>query len=304
MMNQSQTATSTRQRGSLADWRKSHKPILYIPLLFFGSMFMFPFFYTFMTSLKQPFEIYVFPPLLIPEKLMWSNYIRTVNLVPFLRWMYNTVVITVLNTSGVLLTSSLAAFSFARFRYKLRDILFVITLSTMMLPAQVTLIPTYIMWFKFGEWTSIQFIDTYRPLWLPAWFGGGAFAIFLMRQFIMTIPQELDEAALIDGANYFRIFWQVVIPLCKPALATLTLITVVAQWNRFIGPLIYINSPKKFPIAVGLEYFHRTAGAFTQETTQHLLMCASVLATIFPILLFFSFQRQFVQGVVMSGIKG
>lgn len=286
------------------NWRKIGRLILYIPILFLSVVFFFPFFYTLMTSLKQPWEIYALPPILIPERLVWSNYVRTVDLVPFLRWIYNTFVISFLATLGTVLTSSFAAFSFARFRYRFRNALFIITLSTMMLPAQVTLIPRYVMFFKFGQLTPIQFIDTYKPLWLPAWFGGGAFAIFLMRQFIMTIPQDLDEAALIDGANYLRIFWQIVLPLCKPAIATLTLISIVGQWNNFLGPLIYINSPEKFPIAVGLEYFNRTAGGFTQDTVQHYLMCATALATVFPMILFFSFQRQFVQGVVMSGIKG
>ena len=300
-----QRAVSPVVSGARAfSWRKHGKYVMLLPLIVLSIIFMFPYFYTLMSSFKQPFELYTFPPLLIPERLMWVNYVKTVELVPYFRWMYNTFVITFLYTTGAVLTSSLAAFSFARFRFRLNRPIFVISLSTMMLPAQVTLIPTYIMYYKFGQWTGITFINTYRPLWLPAWFGGGAFAIFLMRQFIMTIPQELDEAALIDGANYFRIFWQIVLPLCKPAIATLTLITVVAQWNRFIGPLIYINTPIKFPLAVGLQYFSRTAGAFTQETTQHYLMAASVIATIFPITLFFSFQRHFVHGVVMSGIKG
>jgi len=291
-------------KTSFVAWKKASRSLLYLSTFGLGLMFLFPYFYTLMSSFKQPWEMYVFPPRFLPETIRWQNYIETITKVPFLRWMYNTLIIAFLHTTGLVFTSSLTAFSFARFRYRFRDTIFLITLSTMMLPAQVTLIPRYVMFFKFGEWTGVKFIDTFRPLWLPVWFGGSAFAIFLMRQFMMTIPRELDDAALIDGADYFRIFWGIVLPLCKPAIATLTLISVMGQWNSFLAPLIYINDPQKFPIAVGVAYFQDSALAVIEEPQEHLLMCAAVLATILPIILFFSFQKQFVRGVVMSGIKG
>ena len=278
--------------------------VLYALSIGLGILFFFPYFYTLMSSFKAPWEMFNWPPTLFPSRLAWENYVKTVTMVPFGQWVYNTIVITVLSTSGSVLTSSIAAFSFARFRYRFKETLFLITLGTMMMPAQVTLIPRYIMFFLFGNWTGVQFLNTYRPLWLPSWFGGGAFAIFLMRQFIQTIPRDFDEAALIDGASHGRIFWTIIMPLCKPAIATLTIISVIGQWNSFIEPMIYLNQAHKFPISVGLQYFRLTAGGMTQEPKEHLLMCASVLTTLPPIALFFLFQEYFVQGVVMSGIKG
>ena len=290
----------------IASLRKSAKALgLYLISIFLGLMFLFPYFYTFMSSLKEPFELFTVPPTMVPKVAQWVNYAETVRIAPFGRWFYNTLVITVLSTAGRVLTSALVAFGFARFRFRFKEGLFLITLSTLMLPAQVTLIPTYIMFYKLGQWTGIPFLDTFRPLWIPAWFGGGAFAIFLMRQFMQTIPKELDDAALIDGASYLRIFWRIMLPLCQPAIATLTIISIIGQWNSFVEPMIYINTSDKFPISVGIEYFNVTAGGeMMGKPMQHLLMCASVLSTIMPVTIFFLFQRYFVQGVVMSGIKG
>lgn len=282
-------------------------PLLYVVSTVLGLMFLFPFFYTVMSSLKEPFELFTVPPTIIPKRLQWVNYVDTVSMpmAPYGLWFYNTVVITVLSTSGGVLTSCLVAFGFARFRFRFRDALFMITLSTLMMPAQVTLIPRYIMFFKFGEWTGVPFLNTFKPLWLPAWFGGGAFAIFLIRQFILTLPKDLDDAALIDGASYPRIFLRIVVPLCKPVIATLTIISVIGKWNSFMEPMIYLNTSDKFPISVGIEFFRITgAGQTMAKPMQHYLMCASVLSTIVPITIFFLFQQYFVQGVVMSGIKG
>ncbi len=278
--------------------------VLYVLSISLGVFFFFPYFYTLMSSFKAPWEMYTWPPMMVPSALRWGNYVQTVTMVPFFLWVYNTIVITVLSTTGGVLTSSVAAFSFARFRYRFKDALFLITLATMMMPAQVTLIPRYIMFFLFGNWTKIQFLNTFRPLWVPAWFGGGAFSIFLMRQFMQTIPKDLDEAALIDGSSYARIFSTIIMPLCKPAVATLTIISVIGNWNSYIEPIVYLNQAQKFPISVGLQYFRLTAGGMTKEPKEHLLMCASILTTLPPIILFFTFQQYFVQGVVMSGIKG
>lgn len=305
MVAETGTMVVERGRRNKLSWRRMLRvAILYVLSISLGIFFFFPYFYTLMSSFKAPWEMYNWPPTLFPSALRWQNYVTAVTMVPFGLWIYNTILITVLSTSGSILTSSIAAFSFARFRYRFRDLLFFITLGTMMMPAQITLIPRYIMFFLFGQWTKIQFLNTYKPLWIPAWFGGGAFSIFLMRQFIQTIPRDFDEAALIDGASHARIFWMIIMPLCKPAIATLTIISVIAQWNSFIEPMIYLNEAHKFPISVGLQYFRLTAGGMTQEPKEHLLMCASVLTTLPPIVLFFLFQEYFVQGVVMSGIKG
>lgn len=271
--------------------------ILYIVALTLAFVFIFPFFWTISSSLKTTQEISTFPPTWVPEVPQWGNYVRVVTMVPFLLWTYNSLFVVILNTLGTVLSASIVAYSFARFRYRGREFIFLITLATMMLPAQVTLIPQFVLFHKLG------WINTLYPLWLPAWFGGGAFAIFLLRQFIMTLPRELDEAALIDGASYFRIFWQILMPLCKPVVATIAVISFIANWNDFVNPLIYLQLPEKFTLAVGLNYF-KNQPEMAGESMQHLLMAASVMV-IFPVLvLFFLTQRYFVQGIVMSGFKG
>lgn len=279
--------------------------VLYLVLTALAAMFMFPFFYTVMSSLKAPWEVYTYPPTLVPDRLLWGNYPEAMTMAPFTQWFKNTVIVVFLSTCGTLFGASCAAFGFARFRFRFREALFIITLSTMMMPAQVTLIPRFILFYKLGEWTGVPFLNTLTPLWLPAWFGGGAFGIFLLRQFIQSIPLELDEAALIDGASWPRIFVVIILPLCKPAVATLAIITVVAQWNSFVEPLIYINDPSKFPISVGLQYFQNVfEGMEIGEPKLQFLMAASVVSSAVPIAVFFAFQQYFVQGVVMSGIKG
>ena len=209
----------------------------------------------------------------------------------------NTLFVVTLATLGSVFTASIVAYSFARFEYPGRDILFVITLATMMLPAQVTLIPQFIL-FNWLGW-----INTLYPLWVPSVFGGGAFFIFLLRQFFRTLPRELDEAALIDGASYWRIFISIMLPLAKPALATVAVISFIGHWNDFVNPLIYINSPDKFTLALGLNYFKNVPEG-AGLPTQHLLMAASVMVIIPVLILFFAAQRYFVQGIVLSGIKG
>lgn len=271
--------------------------VLYLIAVILGVVFMFPFFWTIMSSLKSVQEISRFPPVWIPEVLQWDNYAKTVTIVPFLLWTYNSFFVVILSTMGTVLSASLVAYSFARFRYRGRDFIFMLTLGTLMIPAQVTLIPQFILFHKLG------WINTLYPLWLPAWFGGGAFAIFLLRQFILSLPKDLDEAALIDGASYFRIFWQILLPLCKAVVATIAVISFIGSWNDFVNPLIYLQLPEKFTLAVGLNYF-KNQPEMGGEPTQHLLMAASVMVIMPVILLFFATQRYFVQGIVLSGIKG
>ena len=271
--------------------------ILYVIIILLSAIFMFPFFWTVASSLKSPQEINTFPPIWFPEVPQWRNYIRVMEKVPFLMWVKNSIILVLLGTSGALISSAVVAYSFARFQYRGRDLVFMITLGTMMLPAQVTLIPQYVLFHKLG------WVPGMRPLWVPAWFGGGAFNIFLLRQFIMTLPMELDEAAIIDGANPFRIFYQIIVPLCKPALATVAVLGFIARWNNFIGPLIYLNTREKFTIAVGLSYLQNLPEA-PGVPLQHLLMAASVMAISPILLLFFLAQRYFVQGIVLTGIKG
>jgi len=260
-------------------------------------IFIFPFFWTISSSLKAPSEILTYPPTFVPAVPQWGNYARVFALSPFARWILNTLFVVALGTLGAVLSSSLVAYSFARFQYRGRDFIFMLTLATLMLPAQVTLIPQYILWSKMG------LVNTLYPLWLPQWFGGGAFFIFLLRQFFMTVPRELDEAALIDGANRFRIFWAILLPLCVPALATVTIISFISNWDDYLTPLVYLNSQLMYTLALGLSFFknYPENGGLPQ---QHLLMAATVMTTLPPIVLFFAAQRYFVRGIVLSGLKG
>ncbi len=282
------------RRGSA--WRTGDV-VLYALLVVFSLIFMFPFFWTVSSSLKAPYEILSFPPTIIPAVPQWHNYVRVFERAPFARWIFNTVFVVVLGTLGVVLSASVVAYSFARFEYRGKNTLFIITLATMMLPAQVTLIPQFILFNKLG------LTNTLYPLWLTRWFGGGAFFIFLLRQFFMSLPRDLDEAARIDGANRFRILWSVLLPLCVPALATVAIISFIDSWGDYLTPLIYLNSQFQYTLALGLSLFKNypeTGGL----PLQHLLMAASVMTTMPPIILFFSAQRYFVRGIVLSGIKG
>ena len=299
-----QTALSQKtlmQRGPVSSQRAMQtlgRALIYVIILVLCVLFGFPLFWTAMSSLKTIPEMFSFPPILVPAVPQWSNYWTVLNIdYPVGRWFINSVLIVILTTFGTLITASLVAYSFARFEYRGRNFLFMITLSTMMLPAQVTLIPQFVLFYRLG------WVNTHLPLWVPHWFGGGAFAIFLMRQFFLTLPRDLDEAALIDGAGYFRIFWSILMPLCKPVLATLAIITIIASWSDFLGPLIYLNTPEKFTVSVGLQFFNAVPEV-GGEPMQHLLMAACVMSMIPIILMFFFGQRFFVQGIVMSGIKG
>ncbi len=290
--------TSTPSVAARTDTRRRITDVLwYLMLGLMGVIFVFPFFWTVSSSLKDVSELFTFPPTILPAVPQWQNYPRVLEKVPFVVWVGNSLYIVVLSTIGIVLTSSLAAYAFARFQFRGRDLIFLITLGTMMLPAQVTLIPQFILFHKF-DW-----INTHYPLWVPAFFGGGAFFIFLLRQFIMTLPKELDESAMIDGANPFRIYWSILMPLMKPALATVAVIAAIGRWNDFIEPLIYLNSPEKFTLALGLNFF-KSVPESAGLPMQHLLMAASVMTIMPIIILFFLAQRYFVQGIALTGLKG
>ena len=274
--------------------------LLYVIVIILSVIFGFPFFWTLSSSLKTAPELFRYPPTLFPKVPQWGNYARIFSAFryPIPRWFLNSIFLVAVNMAGTILSCTLVAYGFARFRARGREVLFMITLGTMMLPSQVTLIPQFILFHKLG------WVDTFRPLWIPSWFGGGAFNIFLMRQFLLTIPLEFDEAAKIDGAGYWRILFTVLLPLCKPILATLAIITFMAHWNDFLGPLIYLNTPAKFTVAVGLRFFHQNPEAMIGEPMQHILMAFTVLSIAPCLVIFFSAQGYFVRGIVMSGIKG
>jgi multiple sugar transport system permease protein len=268
----------------------------YLFLTAFGLLFSFPLYWTMSSSLQTWQELRSYTPQLIPSVPQWGNYVQVFTITPFARWMLNTVLIICISIPGSLITGTMAAYAFSRFDFYGRNVWFMIMLGTMMIPSWVTLIPQYLLFFQ------LKLINTYVPLTIGSWLGGGAFTIFLLRQFIMGIPRDLDEAAHIDGAGPLRILVQVIVPLMKPALTTLGILAFLGIWNDFFGPFIYLNSRKLFTAAVGLRFF-QTMPMEANEPKDHLLMAAASVTTI-PVLLVFIFaQRYFVQGVVMSGLK-
>ena len=255
---------------------------------------LFPFLWTFSTSLKTPDQVYQIPPKLIPEPAAPENYDRVLNERPFGRWMLNSFFVVAVSTVGTLLSCSLTAFAFSRLRWPLRDKLFLVLLATMMLPSQVTLIPTFII-FKHLGW-----VNTYFPITLPAWFARNAFYVFLLRQFFMTIPLDLDDAARMDGAGHFQVYWRIILPMSKPALGVAALMFAQFKWREFLAPLIYLNRSESYTAAIGL----RTFMDETHGTDWELMMAANILFMIPVVIVFFFTQRYMIQGVVITGVKG
>ena len=270
--------------------------LTYLLLTFAGLVFAFPLFWTVSSSLQTWQELRSFEPHLLPSIPQWGNYARVFQSVPFARWMGNSFLITAITIPGVIITGSLTAYSFARFDYAGKEFWFVLMLGTLMIPSQVTLIPQYVLFF------NLRLINTYVPLTIGTWLGGGAFMIFLLRQFIMSIPRDLDEAALMDGASPFRILWGVLLPLMKPALTTVAILQFLGDWNDFFAPFIYLSRVDLFTAAVGLRFFQNIP-LETTDPRDHLLMAAASVMTIPVITLFAVAQRYFIQGVVLSGLK-
>jgi multiple sugar transport system permease protein len=265
-------------------------------LLIIGSLiFMLPLIYMIATSFKSFNEINSYPPTFFPNEWLPGNYPDAWNYqnTNFPRWTLNTLIILLGTLPGVVLTSSLCAYGFARLKFPGRRMWFGLVLASIMLPPQVTLIPLYILFFQLG------WLNTFLPLIIPAWFGGGALNIFLLRQFYMQIPKELDEAAIIDGATHLTIWWRIYMPLSRPALVSVTLLTVLGIWNDFFGPLIYLTSPENYTLALGLNMFR---GLFTTRTDY--IMVISTLMVLPMILMFIFAQRYIIQGFVTSGLKG
>jgi len=273
------------------------RALLYLIAIVLGALLFAPILYGLLSSFKPETEVKALPPIIIPSEWRFQNYADVWTTKLFGQWTQNSVFVAVLATLGTVLTSALSGYSFARFRYPGRSILFGLTIATLMLPDIVTLIPRFILFWYLG------WLNTYLPLIVPYWFGGTAFFIFLFRQFFMTIPFDLDEAAKIDGANYFQIFGRIVLPLSGPVMATVAIIAFIDQWNSFLFPLTILNSPEKFTVSIGLRWFAISPVSDGKPLDQ--LLLAGSMMMVAPILvLFFCGQRYFVRGVVMSGIKG
>lgn len=268
--------------------------VRYVLLTVMGLAFVLPFAWLVSSAFKPANQMYVTPPQWIPRPPILDNFIDGWALLPFGHYMLNTVFVAVMGSLGTVLSSALVAYGFARFRSRMSGILFAVLLSTMMLPMQVTLIPTYQLFSAFG------WIDTFKPLLVPQFLAVGAFFVFLLRQFFRTIPRELDDAARIDGCNSFRIFRSIILPLCRPALLTVAVFAFVNNWNDFLTQLIYLNSESKYTIAIGLQFFSSKYGP--QQI--NLLMAVSLLTLLPLVAVFFIAQRYFVQGIASSGIKG
>jgi multiple sugar transport system permease protein len=266
----------------------------YAVLCVVASIFLLPFFWLINTSLKVETQVLTYPPVWFPQPIRWQNYadVLTTAGFPFLRLLRNTVFYAGTGTLGMLLSCSVVAYGFARLRFRGRDFLFAITLSTMMLPGIVRMIPTYLMFRWFG------WVGTYAPLLVPQFFGN-AFNIFLLRQFFLTLPWELSDAARVDGAGEFRIFWQVMLPLVRPALLVAGVFHFMFLWDDFMGPLIYLNDSRLYPLVLGLAAF-RTK----YEVRWNLMMAASLLTSAPLIVVFFIAQRHLIEGVALSGLKG
>jgi len=265
----------------------------YLVLIIGALILFFPVLWMISTSLKLPMMVFEFPPRLLPSPVAWENFVIAIRKFPFFLYLRNSVIVSGLATLGTVISSSLVAFGFARRRFPERDLLFGVLLATIMLPSIVTLIPTFVMF------TKLKLVNTFLPLTLPYFFGGGAFNIFLLRQFYMSLPIDYDEAAYLEGASSLQVWWKIIVPLSKAPLAIITVFTLLYSWNDFMGPLIYMNDPNMRTLAVGLEFFRDN-----YNTQWSYLMAGATLMMIPMVILFFAAQRYFMQGILLTGLSG
>jgi multiple sugar transport system permease protein len=289
----------TRPVKTKPNWRQRRqtkqrigRAAAYIIAISLSIAFVFPFYWMIITALKTDAEIFQVPPTLFPHDPQWQNIPDSTTYIPFWLYMWNTLVISGMTIVGTVISCSLIAYGFARLRWPGRNVIFMIYLSTIMLPLQVTMIPLYIIFRKVG------WIGTFYPLIVPAFFGNVLY-VFLLRQFLLTIPKELSDAARIDGASELGIFWYIMVPLLKPALATVALFTFVTTFRDFLAPLIYLTDQNQWTISLGLKLFQNQYGAQWQ------LMMSAATLTMLPILILFFFtQRTFTEGIALTGVKG
>jgi len=292
---QSASARSVAQASRTINRQSVGNILIHLILILCAVVMLFPLLWLVSTSLKSPGKQFVFPPQLFPNPVYWQNYTELFKIAPMGHYLWNSFEIAILSTLGVCLSSAIAAFAFVRMRFRGREVLFVVLLGTMMIPFQVTVIPTFVIM----RW--LGWIDTHASLIVPNFFGS-AFSVFLLRQFYRTIPQDLVDAATIDGAGYLRIFWEIFIPLGMPALATVAVFNFLGSWNDLFGPLIFLNTQAKMTVTLGLTYLQGRAG--TGGGRWGIIMAGSLLGII-PMLLLYAFgQRYFVQGLARAGLKG
>ncbi|WP_274651040.1 carbohydrate ABC transporter permease [Paenibacillus humicola] len=291
------SAVRTERKSATVSRRRAERlrdGLTYLLLTLGSLMILVPFTWMVSTSLKRKQDVYTFPPHWIPSPVEWHNYKDAFTVFPFGLYTWNTVTITSFVLLGTLLSCSFSAYGFSRLNAPGRNLVFLVLLSTMMLPAAVTMVPTYLLFNKLG-WTN-----TFMPLIVPAWFGN-AFFIFMMRQFYMGIPFELEDSARIDGCSTYGIWLKIIVPLSRPVLVTVGVFTFMGTWNDFMGPLIYLTDENKRTIALALSYFQGSARA---APDLHLLMAATLYAIAPCVVLYFLCQRVFVKGMVFTGVKG
>lgn len=267
--------------------------VAFVVLVLLSIVMLLPVFFMVSTALKSDSEMLVFPPTWIPHPFVWSNFTRLFKELAFATYFKNSIIYAVFAVLGELISSSLVAYGFARFRAKGKNVLFMILLSTMMLPYPAVMIPQFLLFKKLG------WVDTLLPLIVPTYFGS-AYLIFLLRQFFTTLPEELFEAARLDGCSEFRMFWQIALPLSGAALATAAIFSFVYHWNNLLAPVIYLSSDSSYTLPIGMASMR----SLYRIVPWNLLMVASIYAVLPIVLLFFFFQRYFVEGIVLTGSKG
>lgn len=277
---------------SMSTGRRVRKALIFLLLCLGAVAFMLPLFWAISSSFKPDYQVLEFPPRWIPDPIRWQNYPEALTYIPFGRYTLNTLVIAVLAITGNILSCTLVAYGFARLRAPGKNFFFVLMLSTMMLVDPVRIIPLYI------EFNALGWIDSIKPLVVPAFFGS-PFYIFLLRQFFLSIPRELEDAALIDGASRLQILWRIILPLAKPAIATIAIFNFQGVWNDFLPPLIFLHDHSKFTISLGLNFFRSS-----YDVHWGYLMAASLVAMLPMVIVFFLAQKQFIEGISFSGMKG
>jgi multiple sugar transport system permease protein len=285
-------AAARRPARSMRQGQRIQRVIIYALLIGLSVLFILPFMWMISTSLKQQQDVFTYPPSFFPNSFEWRNYIAGWTILPFTTFLINSLIVTISNVVGNLISCSLVAFGFARLQARGRNVLFLMLLATLMIPREVTIVPRFLLFSELG------LVNTLWPLILPAWFGY-AFFIFLLRQFFMSIPRELDDAARIDGASTLRILTDIILPLSGPALATVAIFAFIGNWTNLLDPLIYLRSTELYTLALGLNLFRG------QNFTQFNLLMAVSIITLMPVLVtFFLSQRIFVQGVTLTGMGG
>jgi multiple sugar transport system permease protein len=271
---------------------------IYLLILFGAALVLIPFAWMLSTSLTLTSRLFVYPPDIIPDPVAWENYVKAWTALPvsFTRFAANTIFITVLAMTAEIFSVSIVAYGFARYQFPGRDILFILLLASMMLPGVVLQVPGFLIW------RQLNLLDTYDPLTVGAWFAWGPSYVFLLRQFFLSIPVDIDEAARLDGANAFQIYYRIMLPLIKPALLAISVLSFVGNWNNFSGALIYLNTMEKFPIVLALKFFERTLS--NNVPPFNYMMAMATIMTIPMIILYFVAQRYFIEGITVGGVKG